>query len=309
MTAIDNPPRPQPPANGQLADDSRTAPQVEDIRHHYEVSNDFYRILLGETMMYSGGYWTDAEDTQVDLDAAQLRKLDRFIELAGASGARRVLDIGSGWGTMLHRLTTTHGVAEAIGVTLSRTQSDYATADGDPRVTVAVESWQDHTVETPYDAAFCINALEHFVLSSAPPRERLAQFRRFFSSCYSLLRSDGRLVLHMMTVEQPPLNRQVIADLKFLQREEFPGCYIPHLHELVATMESLFEVVEIRNEPLSFSRACRAWLSNLADRRDEAVALEGEVVVQRFERYLDIFAYTLEQGIFNNFLIVLRRKG
>lgn len=311
MTAIETPVRPagdtrlDPAAAGP----ARTAPQVDDIRHHYEVSNAFYAILLGETMMYSGGYWTPSEDTQADLDAAQLRKLDTFVELAGAAGADRVLDIGSGWGTMLKRLTGTHGVAEAVGVTLSRTQSDFTTDGADPRVRVAVQSWQDHRTEQPYDAAFCINALEHFVLSSAPPRERLAQFREFFRTCHRLLRVDGRMVLHMMTVEQPPLDRQVIADLKFLQREEFPGCYIPHLHELVATMENLFEVVEIRNEPLSFSRACRAWLANLADRRAEAVALEGEEVVQRFERYLDIFAYTLEQGIFNNFRIVLRRRA
>ena len=300
MTAIDLRPVPAAP---------RTAPQVDDIRHHYEVGNDFYRILLGETMMYSGGYWAAGEDVQGQNDRAQRRKLDRFVEDAHASGADRVVDIGSGWGTLLHRLTDAHGVGRAVGVTLSRTQSDWALATPNPRVEVRVESWQDHRPESAYDAAFCINALEHFVLSSAPPRERVAQLRTFFSTVASWLRPDGRFVLHMMTVEQPPLIREVIADLKFLQREEFPGCYIPHLHELVATMEGLFEVEQIVNEPLSFARACRAWLANLADRRQEAVDLEGAEVVARFERYLGIFAYTLEDGIFNNFKIVLRRRA
>lgn len=300
MTAIDT--RPHPAA-------TRTAPQVDDIRHHYEVSNDFYRLLLGETMMYSGGYWATGEPIQSHNDVAQRRKLDAFVEDAKASGVGRAVDIGSGWGTMLHRLTQSHGVGRAVGVTLSRTQSDYALATPNPDIEVRVESWQDHQPEDLYDAAFCINALEHFVLSSATPRERVAQFRTFFATVASWLRPDARFVLHMMTVEQPPLVREVIADLKFLQREEFPGCYIPHLHELVATMEGLFEVEQIVNEPLSFARACRAWLANLADRRDEAVALEGEDVVARFERYLGIFAYTLEDGIFNNFKIVLRRRA
>lgn len=283
-------------------------PEIGAIRHHYEVSNDFYRLLLGPTMMYSGGYWEDGENLRDAHDVAQERKLDTFAELAGARGAARVLDIGSGWGTMLHRLTTVHGVERAVGVTLSRTQAEYVAGLGNPKIEVRVESWEDHRAGEPYDAAFCINALEHFVLSSLPPRERTARFREFFSQCHSLLRPGGRLVLHIMTVENPPLDRKIIDDLKFLQREEFAGCYIPHLHDLAKAMEGLFEVTEIRNERESFSRACRVWLEHLARRRDEALALEGEAVVARFERYLDIFAYTLEDQIFNNFRVALTRR-
>ncbi|MEO3870717.1 class I SAM-dependent methyltransferase [Nonomuraea sp. B12E4] len=283
-------------------------PEVEAIRHHYEVSNAFYRLLLGPAMMYSGGYWEDGEDLRAAHETAQERKLDTFVELAGAAGAARVLDIGSGWGTMLDRLTTVHGVDRAVGVTLSRTQKEFVDGLGNPKIDVRVESWEDHRAEEPYDAAFCVNALEHFVLSSLTPRERVARFREFFTQCHRLIKPGGRLVMHVMTVENPPLTRQIIDDLKFLQREEFPGCYIPHLHHLTATCEGLFEVTEIRNERESFSRACRAWLENLAERRAEAVELENEEVVARFERYLDIFAYTLEDGIFNNFRMVLTRR-
>ncbi|WP_423832387.1 class I SAM-dependent methyltransferase [Streptomyces manipurensis] len=63
-------------------------PEVDAIRHHYEVSNDFYRLLLGPTMMYSGGYWEDGEDLVATLDEAQERKLDKFAELAGVAAGR-----------------------------------------------------------------------------------------------------------------------------------------------------------------------------------------------------------------------------
>lgn len=283
-------------------------PEIEAIRHHYEVSNEFYRLLLGPTMMYSGGYWEDSEDHHDTLDLAQERKLDTFVELAGAPGVARVLDIGCGWGTMLNRLTSVHGVERAVGLTLSRTQKDYTAAFGNPKIEVRIESWEDHRAAAPYDAAFCINALEHFVLSSLPPRERIKRFRMFFRRCHTLLRPGGRFVLHTMTVENPPLRRQIIDDLKFLQREEFEGCHVPHLHELTMAMEGLFEVTEIRNERESFSRACRVWLQRLAERRDEALAMEGEGVVARFERYLDVFAYLLEDKHFNNFRVVLTRR-
>jgi cyclopropane-fatty-acyl-phospholipid synthase len=284
-------------------------PEVDAIRHHYEVSNEFYRLLLGPQMMYSGGYWDEGEDLRATHDLAQERKLDSFIEIAGAAGAERVLDIGCGWGTMLNRVTAVHGAEEAVGVTLSRTQKQYIDALGNDRVKVLVESWEDHRADEPYDAAFCINALEHFVLSTLPPRERTKRFRAFFQQCHSLLKPGGKLVLHIMTVENPPLRRELIDDLKFLQREEFQGCYIPKLQDLAAGAESLFVVDEVNNEPLSFARACRVWLEQLAERRDEAVAMEGEDVVARFERYLDIFAYTLEDGVFNNFRMTLTRRA
>jgi cyclopropane-fatty-acyl-phospholipid synthase len=284
-------------------------PEVDAIRHHYEVSNDFYRLLLGPAMMYSGGYWAEGEGLREGHDAAQYRKLDAFIEQARAVGAKKILDIGSGWGTMLDRATTEHGVQSATGVTLSRTQKEFVDSLGNPKIEIKVESWEDHRTEEPYDAAFCVNALEHFVLSSLPPKERVQRFRAFFRQCHSLLKVDGRLVLHMMTIEAPPLNRKLIDDLKFLQREEFQGCYIPHTNELVQAAEGLFEIIELKNERETFSQACRAWLANLAERRDEAVAMEGEEVVARFERYLDIFAYTLEDKIFNNFRIVLSRNA
>ncbi|QSB16776.1 class I SAM-dependent methyltransferase [Natronosporangium hydrolyticum] len=283
-------------------------PELDAIRHHYEVGNSFYRLLLGPTMMYSGGYWAADEDLHAAHDEAQLRKIDTFIDLAGAGDARRVLDIGSGWGTMLDRVTRIHGAEQAVGVTLSRTQKEWVDALANPRVAIRVESWEDHRADDPYDAAFCVNALEHFVSASLPAKDRTRRFGTFFEKVHSLLRPGAGFVLHTMTAERQPLNRELLQDLKFLQREEFKDCHIPHLHELTAGVEGLFEVVEIRNERESFSQACRVWLTQLAENRAAAVALEGEEVVARFERYLDIFAYTLEDGYFNNFRIVLTRR-
>ncbi|WP_433087366.1 class I SAM-dependent methyltransferase [Dactylosporangium sp. CA-052675] len=283
-------------------------PEVGAIRHHYEVSNAFYRIVLGPTMMYSGGYWSDGEDRYAAHDEGQYRKLDAFIELARVKGADRVLDIGCGWGTMLDRVTRVHGAKAGVGLTLSRTQVDWIETLNNPAIEARVESWEDHTTDQPYDGAFCINALEHFVLSSLPPKERTKRYQFFFERVHSLLKPGAGFVLHTMTAERLPLNRQLLDDLKFLQREEFAGCHIPHLSELTAGAEGLFEVNEIKNEQLSFADACRVWLQYLAERRAEAVALEGETVVARFERYLDIFAYTLEDKYFNNFRVVLTRR-
>jgi cyclopropane-fatty-acyl-phospholipid synthase len=288
-------------------------PEVDAIRHHYEVSNDLYRLILGPSMMYSGGYWEDGEDLNEALDAAQFRKLDKFAEIANVrpGGAKRVLDIGCGWGTMINRVTTVHGAEAAVGLTLSRTQEAFNDALNNPRIKTLVTSWADYKVaddSEKYDAAFCINALEHFVSSNLPPKERTKRYRFFFQQIANALNPGAKFVLHTMTAEALPMNRALLDDLKFLQRSEFEGCHIPHLHELTAAAEGLFEVDEIVNERESFAMACRAWLVLLAERRDEAVAMEGEEVVARFERYLDIFAYTLEDKFFNNFRVTITRR-
>lgn len=284
-------------------------PTVEDIRHHYEVSNEFYRLLLGPSLTYSGGCWLEGEDDRKDLVTAQDRKFDRFAELLHLTPGARVLDIGCGWGTGLQAFAGRHGAARAVGVTLSRTQAEWVNGLGNPKVEARVESWEDHQPIEPYDALFCSNALEHFVSTKLSPSDRIRRYRKFFAQCRDMLRPEGRFGLHVMTIGSPPIERKILGDLKFLLREEFPGCHIPYLHELATSTQGLFEWTEVYQDRSWFGRACRVWLEHLADRRDEAVALESEEVVARFERYLDTFAYMFEDGYFNNYRIGLTRMG
>jgi cyclopropane-fatty-acyl-phospholipid synthase len=72
------------------------------IKHHYDLRNAFYALWLDDTLTYSCGLWYEADDPN-DLAGAQRRKLDFHLAEAGASRARRLLDIGCGWGSLLER--------------------------------------------------------------------------------------------------------------------------------------------------------------------------------------------------------------
>jgi cyclopropane-fatty-acyl-phospholipid synthase len=89
--------------------DNRVGASPAAIRAHYDLSGEFFQLVLGPDLIYSCAMFNGVDD----LASAQLRKLDHRIEAAGAAGTRRVLDIGCGWGALLERLVRHANVRSA----------------------------------------------------------------------------------------------------------------------------------------------------------------------------------------------------
>jgi cyclopropane-fatty-acyl-phospholipid synthase len=189
---------------GSRAADGRTQARTgayrgssaEAVQHHYDVGNEFYSLWLDPTLTYTCALWDD--DARDTLEAAQLRKLDYHAAQARVGGARRVLDIGCGWGSMLRRMVEAHGVERAVGVTLSRAQTDYVARLGVPGVEVRFENWFDHRPAQPYDAIISICAIEHAARLGLVRRQRVAAYRTFFRHCHALLAPGRRMSLQTM---------------------------------------------------------------------------------------------------------------
>src|SRR5207344_3106076 len=92
------------------------------ISHHYDVSNDFYRLVLGPSMTYSCAVW---EDDTPSVDVAQTNKYELICRKLALRPGMRLLDVGCGWGGMVLYAAENYGV-KAIGVTLSRQQAEWA---------------------------------------------------------------------------------------------------------------------------------------------------------------------------------------
>lgn len=270
---------------------------AEAIQAHYDTGNEFYRLWLDPTLTYSCALWDDASS----LEEAQICKLDHHIAEAGAAGAARVLDVGCGWGSLLQRLSTTHGVGRAVGLTLSEAQCKYVESMGLADVEVRLENWSDHVAEEPYDAIISIGALEHFVRPDTSTEDRIATYRGFFERCRELLRPGG--FLSLQTMAYGGIGRFKAGALASI----FPESDLPRLAELTEAVEGHFEIVRLRNDPAHYSRTVHHWLEAFRQSRDEIVALVGEPRTAEYERFLASGIKGYDLGVFNLLRITLRR--
>ncbi len=250
-----------------------TGASASAIRSHYDVSNDFYALWLGPTMMYSAGMWSGRDDTS-DLDQALKRKIDFFAQRVLVEGSGFVMDVGCGWGGNLRRLVDQHGVDRTVGLTLSPAQRDFIARDPVPRADVRLESWSEHSPAEPYNAIFSYGAFEHFARDGTTGIERVALYRRFFARGFDWLAPGGRIGLETIANDgapdtSAPRGRGPLGDFVL---DLFPESLAPHLCEVVLGFEPYFEVEVLRSDPADFARTFRAWLIALRDHEREATA-------------------------------------
>lgn len=264
----------------------RTGASPEAVISHYDMGNDFFRLVLGPEMIYSCALF-EGED---DLATAQRRKLDHHIEASGATNAARVLDIGCGWGAMLRRLVDHAGVAHAVGLTLSPSQAGWIRDGANPKIEVREQDWRDHRPDRKYDAIISVGAFEHFVQKGLDPQAKLAAYREFFAYCDSVLATGGRLSLQTIAYSE---RHKVLP----LLEKTFPESDLPLEWEPIAAAEGTFSLIAARNDADHYYRTLRMWEQNLLAHCGKAAALVGEARTGEFRRYLRLSATGFRMGM------------
>ena len=162
------------------------------ISHHYDISNDFYGLVLGDTMTYSCATFLEPD---FDLDQAQRAKYELVARKLGLEPGMRLLDVGCGWGSMLVHAARYHGV-EGVGITLSQEQAAFARARIEEaglagRIEIRVEDYRD-VRDGPFDAISSIGMFEHVGLD---------RLHAYFTTLRGLLRDEGRLLNHAIGLD------------------------------------------------------------------------------------------------------------
>lgn len=263
---------------------------ADAIAHHYDVGNEFYRIVLGDSMTYSCAYWEQpsALSEPADLAAAQFAKCDLVARKLGLAPGMRVLDVGCGWGTFALHAARTYGV-HVVGVTLSAAQADYARKRMSDEgvadlVDIRVQDYREVS-DGPFDAISSIGMAEHVGAAELP---------RYAADLFALLRPQGRLLNHAISL-RPDDPQQGPESSSFIDRYVFPDGELVPIATMVGTLEDAgFEVRDVQALREHYALTLRAWAANLERRWDAAVAASTPVRARVWRLFMTASAMSFE---------------
>ncbi len=218
-----------------------------NVAHHYDISDDLYRLFLDADMQYSCAYFTDPE---MSLDAAQAAKKAHIATKLRIEPGMRVLDIGCGWGGTALTLARDYG-ARVTGITLSENQLATARARAhqeglEDRIDFRLQDYR--LISETFDRVVSVGMLEHV----GPP-----QYDDYFSKVSALLGENGVALIHTIGRLETP-----VAQSEWLNRYIFPGGYTPSLSMLAGPIEdSGLITTDIEVLRLHYAMTIRHWLA------------------------------------------------
>jgi cyclopropane-fatty-acyl-phospholipid synthase len=269
-----------------------------NVKHHYDIGNDLYRLFLDDDMQYSCAYWSRPDMT---LEEAQVAKKAHIAAKLALKPGQRVLDIGCGWGGMAITLATLEQV-EVLGITLSEEQLALARQRAEAagvadRVTFELIDYRDLAAREPgrFDRIVSVGMFEHV---GAP------NFDTFFRAAANLMTADGVMLLHTIGRFGRPGSTDA-----FTRKYIFPGGYIPALSETVAASEkSRLIVTDVETLRLHYALTLRQWYARTLTHEAEIVAMMGARFFRMWCFYLAGATAAFESGGMGNYQIQFARS-
>ncbi|GAA2084302.1 cyclopropane-fatty-acyl-phospholipid synthase family protein [Kitasatospora saccharophila] len=283
-------PNPAPPAEEVRHRRGRAHSRRRDraaISHHYDVGNDFYRLVLGSTMVYSCAYWEPAAKS---LEDAQAAKLDLICRKLGLRPGMRLLDVGCGWGSLVLHAARHYGVT-AVGVSISTEQVELARrrvaeAGLADRIDIRLQDYRE-VPDGPFDAVSSVGMAEHV---------GSAQYLVYARRLYELLAPGGRLLNHQIARRPLPPGEEYRLS-PFIDRYVFPDGELSPVGTTVSRLEEAgFEVRDVEALREHYGRTLREWVANLEAHWPEAVALVGRGRARVWRLYMAASAVSFEQN-------------
>ena len=244
----------------------------QNVAHHYDLGNDFYKLFLDRGMQYSCAYFVDDAESLEDAQRNKLRLLAAKLDLRPGL---KVLDIGSGWGGLALYLAAMEQV-EVVGVTLSTEQHELSNTRarraglGD-RVRFELRDYRD--VEQRFDRVVSVGMFEHV---------GVRRYGEFFAKVNDLLVDDGLMMLHSIGHMSPPGTAS-----PWLRKYIFPGAYSPALSEVFTAVEqnSLW-VTDLEFLRLHYAKTLAHWNQRFEASRARVEAMYDARFCRMWEFYL-----------------------
>lgn len=257
---------------------------AEAVRHHYDVSNEFFSLFLDESMTYSCAIFSRGAET---LEQAQEEKLETVARKLALKEGDRVLDVGCGWGSFPLWAATRHG-ASVVGITLSPPQAERARQRAEEagvadRVEIRVMDYRDLAGER-FDAIASIGMVEHV---------GAVQIDEYARTLAGLLEPGGRLLNHGIA-----RLRHTDPDAgPFSERYVFPDAEPLHLSRVLLALERAgFVTRHVEDFGADYAETLRHWATRLDENLEEATRLAGPERIRVWRLYLRMARRGFESG-------------
>jgi cyclopropane-fatty-acyl-phospholipid synthase len=259
-----------------------------NIAQHYDLSNDFFRLFLDESMMYSSAFY---EREDASLEEAQIAKLDRVCRKLDLKAGDHLLEIGTGWGALAIHAARVYGcrvTTTTISAEQHRLSSERVVAAGlEDRIEVLLRDYRD--IEGQYDKLVSIEMIE------AVGHEYLDDY---FRVCGERLAPDGVMLLQAITIADQHQEKHR-ASVDFIKAYIFPGSCLPSVTSMVssATRSSDLRLADLEDLTPSYARTLRVWRDRFMGRVEDVRRLGfGPDFIRMWEYYLAYCEGGFEEG-------------
>ncbi len=250
---------------------------------------DFFAGWMDSRITMSCALWGADNDPAPDLETAQHRKLREFADLAGVAPGHRVVDIGSGFGGMLDYLARERRVSAAVGLNSSAVQCRESLGQELPAVRVRHTEYQDYLPTEPFDAAVCVEMIEHLALpEDFAAGTHIDRYRDLLQRVHAWTRPGARFVIEATV--NPGAARRSRSEYERLMADMQLTGQPPHLADLLHAADGLWEPLRVETHRDDYLRTYDAWIESLRDQQEAARArwgkslVDGNLELIRFER-------------------------
>ncbi len=264
----------------------------QNISHHYDLGNDFYRLWLDLKMIYSCAYFKNDQDS---LEQAQTQKIDLCCRKLQLQPNEHLLDIGCGWGSLLIKAAKKYGV-QGFGITLSKEQLEYG------RQQIRQEGLQDcvrleyldyrelSQLKETFDKIVSIGMFEHVGKGN---------MKQFLVNTRKVLRPGGLLLLHTIgkTIDEPTNS--------WIKKYIFPGCHLPDLGSILnhATKMGL-NFIDCENLRMHYSKTLDKWGERFTQNERRIHSMFDDRFIRMWRFYLTGCSVSFLQGSMHLFQLL-----